>query len=91
MTKFIKRDSKLWKRSFIWPESDIHLWRNCHKPENGPAMLDKIMALVPNLNTKTSKVIQAGGACGVYADYYFMEALLRLQKMDENSSQLAKS
>ena len=27
----------------------------------------------------------------IYADYYFMEALLRLQKMDENSSQLAKS
>ena len=27
----------------------------------------------------------------IYADYYFMEALPRLQKMDENSSQLAKS
>jgi len=69
-TKFIIRDSKLWKRSFTWPETDIHLWRNCNKPENGPGMLDNIMALVPDLNRKTSKVIQAGGACGVYADYY---------------------
>jgi len=92
-TKFIERDSKLWKRSFVWPESDIHLWRNCNKPENGPAMLDNIMALVPNLNTKNSKVIQAGGACGVYADYYskYFRQITTFEPDPDNYHCLAKN
>jgi FkbM family methyltransferase len=60
------RSSFLWEETYLWPEEDIHLWKHLNKEEYGPIVPEHITSIAPRHGT----IIQAGGACGLYADYY---------------------
>jgi FkbM family methyltransferase len=60
------RSSYLWEETYLWPEKDIHLWKHLNKEKYGPIVTEHITSIAPRHNT----IIQAGGACGLYADYY---------------------
>mgnify|MGYP003637124317 CR=1 FL=1 len=66
----VDRYSELWQREYMWPKCDIHLWNNCNKEKNGPAMLDHIMSHHDVISKGYGTILQAGGAVGVYTDYY---------------------
>ena len=60
------RYSKEWKKEYLWPKEDIHLWRHLNKERYGQI----VPKTVANLCDSKGVIIQAGGACGIYADYY---------------------
>ena len=63
---FHQRNSDEWKRSYIWPKEDVHLWRHLNKKKYGSI----VPRTITNLTKRKGCIIQAGGACGIYADYY---------------------
>jgi FkbM family methyltransferase len=60
------RYSKEWKKDYMWPKEDVHLWRHLNKEKYGRI----IPQTVTDISDKRGVIIQAGGACGIYADYY---------------------
>jgi len=60
------RYSKEWKKEYVWPKEDVHLWRHLNKEKYGQV----VPKTVADISDSKGVIIQAGGACGVYADYY---------------------
>ena len=60
------RYSKEWSKEYLWPEEDVHLWRHLNKEKYGRT----VPQTVTNMSDGRGVIVQAGGACGIYADYY---------------------
>jgi FkbM family methyltransferase len=60
------RYSKEWKKEYVWPKEDVHLWRHLNKEKYGQV----VPKTVADISDSKGVIVQAGGACGVYADYY---------------------
>jgi len=63
--KFIRRDSNVYGKHWLWPKEDIGVWKHFHKPDIINS-LDEILSLCKSKRT----VIQAGGNCGIYPVYF---------------------
>ena len=64
-----KRYSKEWFKEYTWPREDVHLWRHLNKKEYGRT----VPRTVARMSDNKGVIIQAGGACGIYADAYSKE------------------
>jgi len=63
------RYSKEWFKEYTWPKEDVHLWRHLNKKEYGR----KVPRTVARMADSKGVIVQAGGACGIYADAYSKE------------------